>query len=333
MWTRLSNQLTSDEWNEFVKKHGPLSGRFLQSWEWGEFQGVQRLVCEGDGVASVSVKKLSGFGTYAYCPRGPIVETDFFEAFQSLAKAVGPVLFFRSDFPIDVSSTALLKKSIDLQPSHTWITDLSSTWESIFSAMHHKTRYNIRLAERHGVRIEFDSSNFDEVWPLFEGTSGRGKFRLHEKRYYQEMLDTLRSGDCRAYLVTASYEDKPIAANIMIDFAGVRTYLHGASSYEHRALMAPYLLHWVLMKDAIEQKMTQYDWWGVAGGMAEKAKRDGKEDQHPWAGISRFKRSFPGRDLVYPGTYDLIQKQGWYKLYELARQLRRGVRRSRSSAG
>jgi lipid II:glycine glycyltransferase (peptidoglycan interpeptide bridge formation enzyme) len=326
MWQKLTDQFDASAWNTFVKNHGPFSGRFLQSWEWGEFQRAQRWIwATGNsgqwtadsgpaGVANMIMRNVSGFGQYTYCPRGPVVDGDFSATVNGLAEAIGSVLFFRFDPPIQTNLP--VHKTIDLQPSHTWITELTSAQE-LLASMYPKTRYNIKLAQRHGLQIEFDTKSLDEVWPLFEITSGRGKFRLHEKFYYKKMLETLREGDCHAHLVTAVFENKPVAANIMIDFAGVRTYLHGASSYAHRALMAPYLLHWFLLKDAIEQGMTNYDWWGVAPA---------NQSNHPWTGITRFKKSFPGREISYPGTYDLVKRPGWYTLYMLARRLKRVTR-------
>ncbi len=325
MWQKLTNQFDAVTWNAFVKNEGPQSGRFLQSWEWGEFQGADRWVWEDKGVANVILKNLPVFGKYAYSPRGPIVvdESLFPELVEGIATALDSILFFRCDLSVALPSESTMKKTIDVQPARTWMTELTTfhtrekmstvSAEQLLSSMHSKTRYNIKLAERHGVQIDFDTMNFDEVWPLFEATSGRGKFRLHEKHYYKKMLEIL-NGDCHAHLLMARFENKPIAANIVIDFAGVRTYLHGASSYEYRAFMAPYLLHWFLLKDAIEQGMTHYDWWGIAP--------EG-DPNHPWAGITRFKRSFPGREVVYPGTYDLVKKPGWYTVYQLARAMRR----------
>jgi lipid II:glycine glycyltransferase (peptidoglycan interpeptide bridge formation enzyme) len=313
MWSRYVDQFNPQKWNQFVAENGPLLGRFLQSWEWGEFQAAERWVLGHKGVANVVEKKLPGFGMYAYCPRGPVVEGDFSAAVRELTETVDSVLFFRFDPSIKTDLPAL--KTIDLQPAHTWITDLTSAQE-LLASMHPKTRYNINLAQRHDVQIKVDTHSLDDVWPLFEATSGRGKFRLHAKFYYKKMLETLGEGDCHAHLVTAFFENKPVAANIVIDFADVRTYLHGASSYAHRALMAPYLLHWFLIKDAIEQGMKMYDWWGIAPT---------NQPDHPWAGVTRFKKSFPGREISYPGTYDLVKRPGWYKVYQLARRFKRVV--------
>jgi lipid II:glycine glycyltransferase (peptidoglycan interpeptide bridge formation enzyme) len=166
--------------------------------------------------------------------------------------------------------------------------------------------------------IEIDASReIDTVWEVFAKTATRGGFHLHPKSYYQTMLEVLDSGECRAFLATARVGESLIAANIMIDHAGVRTYLHGASDHEYRKLMAPYLLHWELIKDAQEKGMASYDWWGVAPP---------GEKNHAWAGITRFKEGFGGERIMYPGTYDLILRPGAYKAYELLRLLRRTLR-------
>lgn len=350
MWNRLDDQMTQQTWDAFVAKHGPVSGRFLQSWGWGEFTGGERWTLsrnpvtgetalrEGKsvrGVATVVKKRIPGMGFYAYCPRGPVVGGEVSEgievrAVRELALQIKKILFFRFDLPQRSfgqqswfqndrnakkasKNVSRIKPTFPVQPPMTRMTDLSPTEGELMAAMHHKLRYNIRVAERSDVRIRFDMQDLSLAWHLFEGTASRGQFRLHPMVYYERMLSVL-TGNCRAFLATAWYEEQPIAANIMVDFAGVRTYLHGASSYEHRFLMAPHLLHWELIRDAKLNGLTVYDWWGVSPE---------NNPIHPWAGVSRFKRQFPGQDIHYPGTYDLVKRPVWYRVYTLARALRR----------
>ncbi|MBI4713572.1 peptidoglycan bridge formation glycyltransferase FemA/FemB family protein [Candidatus Uhrbacteria bacterium] len=332
MWKRVE-EFEKEKWNEFVKKNGPQSGRFLQSWEWGEFQKavgekVERFVCD-NGVASVIIRTTPGFGKYAYCPRGPIIEDDFFSVIKELSEIIDPIIFFRFELLTsfhrgeEVSThktnktfhkTIDLQQSIDLQPSHTWITQLELSEEKLFESLHKKTRYNIGLAQRHGVEIRFNEIDFDSVWPIFIETGSRGEFRLHPKSYYQKMLKTINTDDCRTFLAVAMFEQKPIVVNLMLDFGGVRTYLHGASSHKYRSLMAPHFLHFELIKDAKQKGLSFYDWWGITPS---------DQPNHPWVGITRFKKSFPGREVVYTGTYDLVRKPFWYRVYCLARKLRR----------
>ena len=313
-------------WNDFVSQHGPRSGAFLHSWGWGEFQesigkNVTRYGWFLDEklsmVAQVIETTLPIRHQYLYCPRGPIVREDAIGPVE-MAKALQDlrvnkrVMFFRFDPPVESAGIALhARRTISRQPPNTVLTDLSKDSTKLLASMHQKTRYNLRLAQKKELQIDLSANTpLDEVWPLFEKTSGRGEFRLHHKGYYKDMLE-----NGVVTLATASYKKKFVAANLMIDFAGTRTYLHGASDYEHRQLMAPYLLHWKLIEDAIEQGMDYYDWWGVAPEGDEK---------HSLAGVSRFKNGFGGERVDYPGTFDIVFDPLWYAFYKFAR---RGIRK------
>ena len=53
------------------------------------------------------------------------------------------------------------------QPQTTLVLDLTKTEEQLLQAMHAKTRYNIRLAEKKGVKIvEAGADRFEEFWQL-----------------------------------------------------------------------------------------------------------------------------------------------------------------------
>lgn len=331
MWKRFTDQLTPQQWNDFVRAHGPRSGQFLQSWEWGEFQTavgerVERWINDSSrelqpalsslvGVATIIKKSVPGFGSYAYLPRGPIVTGDVKTEWTALADQLTDVLFVRSDVPVpQLVASDRVRQTVEQQPAHTRITSLSMTSEELFQSLPSKTRYNIRLAQKQHVHVRFEEVQLDDVWPLFEKTSARGEFRLHQKMYYQTMLNTLTTDECRVFLASAWKDEVVIAANVMLDFGQTRTYLHGASAYEHRALMGPHLLHWTLLDEAMKQGMKAYDWWGVAPE---------EQPAHPWAGLSRFKRSFSGEGVACAGTFDLVKRPVWYTLYALARQIRR----------
>ena len=304
-----------DTWNQFVLKHGPRSGRFLQSWDWGAFQKkmgaeVVREPIEKDGelvgVAQWVRREVPVVGEYRFCPRGPISSVSVL--------SVGEKGMFSR---IEPASKDLVPsgshKTHDSQPANTLLLDLSKTEEELLAAMHHKTRYNIGLAGRRGVHVEFREHELSEVWQLFEETGSRGHFRLHERAYYEQMLKSLK-GECHAFLATAYFEHHPIATTLMLDFGDTRTYLHGASERVHRKIMAPSLLHWELIRSAKAKGLKWYDWWGVAPADAKG---------HPWEGVSRFKSGFGGEEIEYPGTFDVVHKPVMYRLYQLMRVVRR----------
>ncbi|MBU0646264.1 peptidoglycan bridge formation glycyltransferase FemA/FemB family protein [Patescibacteria group bacterium] len=310
------------QWNDIIQTEAPESGAFLHSWSWGEFQKAtgKEIARLGDekGAALLIETELPMGQSYWYCPRGPVGEVgkDLTQVVNGLIK-VGkdkPAIFLRHDCP-DPSGQPLGKEVMVVQPPDTLILDLEQEEKMLLAKMHPKTRYNIRLAEKKGVKVELGVGEFtDEIWAVFAMTAGRDQFRLHPRQYYEQMLKELNSDDCRAFLAVAEYENQVIAANIMIDSFGTRTYLHGASSNEQRNVMAPYLLHWELIKDAKKKGLKAYDWWGIAPAGAKN---------HPWAGVTRFKKGFGGRELSYPGTYDIVWHPVWYALYGIVRKLRR----------
>ena len=134
-------------WDNFVLAHGPKSGRFLQSWEWGEFQramgaSVRREVFEEGGeivgIAQLIGRKVRWFGRYEFCPKGPVLK----EGCKGLKsrKLFDGDIFLRVE-PDGRDFVVEAKKTIDINPSHTWITDLSRSEEELLAGMHQKARY------------------------------------------------------------------------------------------------------------------------------------------------------------------------------------------------
>ncbi len=289
----------------------PASGGFLHSWGWGEFQSsVGRKVERVAGVgwaAQLITMPLPLKMSYLYCPKGPIgdAERAMFELIE-YARAQRAV-FLRVE-PCEYVAHAV--ESSPIQPSDTLITDLTKAEEALLAAMHEKTRYNVRLAERKGVEVTMHAA-FDRVWPLFETTAHRGDFRVHPASYYYELLKTNPSVIC----AEAMFAGEAIATAIAIDFEGTRTYLHGASGDRHRNVMAPFFLHWALMKDAKAKGLKAYDWWGIAPVDAPA--------DHSWSGITRFKLGFDGTRVSVPGTFDVPVSSIGYQVYRLGRMIRR----------
>lgn len=116
-------------------------------------------------------------------------------------------------------------------------------------------------------------------------------------------------------LAMASYEGRPIAVNVICDFAGMRTYVHGATSNLHRNVMAQYHLHHFLMIDAMKEGLLEFDFWGVAP--------EGEPNASAWAGITRYKLGYGGALASVPGTVDLPIEHVWYALYTAVKRLKR----------
>ncbi|MBU4142976.1 peptidoglycan bridge formation glycyltransferase FemA/FemB family protein, partial [Patescibacteria group bacterium] len=118
-------------------------------------------------------------------------------------------------------------------------------------------------------------------------------------------------------LFVAEYEGKVIAANIVVIFGSRATYLHGATSSEHREVMAPHLLQWEQIKYAKSQGCAEYDFWGIVN--EHTLDKRGQS----WEGFTRFKRGFGGQEVNYVGYWDYPLDKLWYFLYRLVQKFRR----------
>lgn len=206
-------------------------------------------------------------------------------------------------------------------PRTTLVIGLSKSEEELLSAMHEKARYNIRLAERRGIRVRragVDES-FRAFWSLMRETAKRGRVGIHAREYYRKMLETVQGGDVQARLFLAVHREIPLATAILITCGDTATYLHGGSSSEQRNLMAPHLLQWRMMQYAKHHRMKWYDMWGIAPQDERGKTREERGYVHPWTGITRFKLGFGGEVKESVGTFDIICRPFVYRVLSLGR--------------
>ncbi|MFH0834637.1 MAG: peptidoglycan bridge formation glycyltransferase FemA/FemB family protein [Patescibacteria group bacterium] len=220
-------------------------------------------------------------------------------------------LFARFDFQKDSSFDAknLKKAREENYPLATVRIDLQKSLEEILAQMKQKGRYNIRVAEKHGVKISVENS-VDDFFALLQKTTARDGFSGHPKSFYAKMLEVL-GDDCA--LLVARKNGQPLAA-ILVTFAGdTATYYFGASDHEFRPLMAPYLLQFEAMKIAQKRGCHFYDFLGIA---PENSKR------HRLAGVSDFKKKFGDEIVTYPRPKISVFRSFFYWLFRLAKFLR-----------
>ena len=313
----------------------------LQTKEWLDFQesiGHKTWQFNDGKIRANIIQHKVAFGkNYLYIPHGPEIFFDnvqgglkneidnFLSYLKKLAKE-NKSIFVKFEPLTDVVTELVFRKGVKkskkhIQPQKTVIINLSLSEEDLLSRMHHKTRYNIKVAERNQIKIE-NSNDLNAFWELLKKTSKRDRFYSHNKEYYKKLL-ALDSGELKVNLVLAYYNDKPVAGAIILCYGDTAYYLHGASDYEARSLMAPYALHWEIMK-ALKglnskfkiQNSKFYDLWGI--------------DAQKWPGVTRFKLGWlgspkqgegGGRLVEYPGSFDIVISKFWYLVYNLARRI------------
>ncbi len=331
-------QVQKDAYNLFVTGHN--SGSFLQSWEWGQWQEVLgkkvfRFMVEDDsGVLSMAVQLITmplfGNQYYLYAPYGPVVHEEVLPSavvkflLGNLYERFPEALFLRVEPQRKIDRLEdFAKKTVNIQPGITMVVDVSKSNEDLLAAMHPKTRYNIKIAERHGVEIKservHDGILVQQAIALIIQTQHRQKYRGHDSAYYQKLLKffaaQIEKSDLHITVYTASVLQEVIVSAVMVDYGKIRMYLYGGSSDSHRNAMAPYLLHWQAMQDARALGIAVYDLGGseVASG-GER-------------GFTRFKRGFGGTVVEFTGAYDIVYHKLWYTIYTSGRILNRLIQK------
>src|SRR3989344_754269 len=170
---------------------------FLQSDTWADFQkSLGRKVFDVLG-AKVIRHDLPLGKNYLYIPYGPeLVSHQFAGELRQLAKQEGSIFIkaepMQDEIAHQLVSLGFQKSNKSIQPHKTVVIDLTKSEDELLDAMHHKTRYNIRVAERHGVVVrQAQSSNakaqIEEFWKMMQKTSARDKFNSYPRSYYEKL--------------------------------------------------------------------------------------------------------------------------------------------------
>lgn len=322
--------VNKEEWNACLYNN---NGHFLQSYEWGEFNIDRGHDCwyigiynERNELAAVvlALHRVSlSFLHWVYVPfltqYSAEVQGVILDFLNKKAHSIGAIGVRIEPYELDSDNKicAQLEQrgyqscSDHIQPPETIILDLSVSTDELLEQMHKKTRYNIRLAQKKNVQVRVisdASSVIDDFIELIKRTSQRQGFYVHESSYYEALVRYMN-----IYMVGVWYNNELIAMNMMLDYDKTTVYLHGASDYNYRRLMAPYLAQWTAITDAQSRGQLYYDLWGIST----------KETHNQWSGFTRFKLGFSQSvaPTEYSGMYQCIVRRSYYILFRLLKYI------------
>ena len=320
-------------WDDFLEQ--TQEGNFLQRWFWGELQqslgkkiwririGDSKILLQ----AQIIEEKLFSQLSYLYLPFGPVfqshlspsmrqeAERRFLKRIRDLGKERKSI-FLRIE-PREAFLLPSFSKNPPLkriQPQKTRLLDLRPSLAEIQKGFSVRSRYNIRLAQRKGLKLircqQLNPANkkyLIKFNQLIQATSQRKHFHVHPQSYYQALL-TKAISEGWGELFLAEYQEEIIGAYFLVTSHQWVTCLHGAVDYRYRFAKASHFLQWEQIKAAKEKGCLVYDFWGI--------------DKKLWPGVSFFKESFGGQTIEYPRGSEIILRPGWYFLYKLYRKIR-----------
>jgi len=203
-------------------------------------------------------------------------------------------------------------KGFNIVPGKTLFTpttfqiDLTKPEEELLKSFHLKTRYNIRYAQRKGVKVFEDNSSkaFETYLKLMRETVKRQGFFAHNEKYHRLMWKHLKKANI-AHLLVAKYGKKVLTTWILFKNKDTLYYPYGASTFSNKNLQANSAMMWEAIKFGKKHKLKVFDLWG---------REEGK-------GFTKFKDGFNPKVVEFIGTWDLIAS-AWYWPYRLAEAIR-----------
>ena len=200
------------------------------------------------GTMAILIRPLGFLGfKIAYAPRGPVCDIEDEAALYELLS--GAVNFIRQkgccrltiDPDVECDCQALQsaakragfeapRKNMNFESIQArFVVRLElkdKSYEELLSLMEPKTRYNIRKAQRSGVRVEWEqgAEAMESFYRLMQMTGKRDKFFIRSIDYFRRVMDCMGE---HARLYLAYVEDTPVAGIIALHYGDKLWYLYG----------------------------------------------------------------------------------------------------------
>ena len=170
-----------------------------------------------------------------------------------------------------------------------------------------KGRYNVRVARRHGVSVleDVSSQGIADFLNIYEYVRAR---TAHDGSRLLPYPDLDAFGFGPRFGILRRVPRHEARNTLVVYFADTATYYYGGSRAIHRNIMAPYLLHFEIMRKAKALGCRYYDLFGVTPS---------GEPDDGWKDISVFKRKLGGRELRLVPTLEYVYDPVAYEEWEL----------------
>lgn len=320
------------EWDEYFNRIE--SPSFLQAWEWGEVQKLlgYKIVRLGlynkeklSGIAQV-IKIKAKRGNFIFIPHGPIsdnpkINSELIKYLKDICNKEGfshirisPILEDTGRNRKIYSDAGFKESPIHMHAENIWVLPLNKPEDQLLADMRKTTRYLIRKAIKDGVEIQKarDEQALDSFWKIYQKTAIRENFTPFSKKYIlSEFKEFDKTGNAMFFIGKESKNGKVVSAALILFTKSSAFYHQGASL--HSKIPVSYLMQWEAIKEALERGCKLYNFWGIAPT---------EDPQHPWYGLSLFKKGYSGYQIDYLPTQDLVISYRYYLSYLYEKILR-----------
>lgn len=351
--TPVRDRLGEHTYQQFLEDNP--AGDFMQTLAWGRVKSLTGwsslpfLLQDKQGHVALSAlilsRRLPGvpLGMF-YAPRGPVLDwtrpaDELAQVLRSFAVSVRKLarrnrsVVLKCDPALPANNDAAVRALIaagfrpgtaglsfeGVQPRFVYAIGLDRSPAELLASFSAKHRYNVRLAERKGVRIRRATSEEDMApfYRLLQVTAERDGFGIRTYPYYQAIWREMAAPGI-AHLFLAEHDADLLAGALIFTLGQRAWYVYGASGNHQRNLMPNYALHWQIMMWLRERGFQIYDMRGISGDFSP---------DNPLYGLYRFKKGFSGEVAEFAGEFDLPLLPAAYWLFRAAMPAYRQVRR------
>jgi peptidoglycan pentaglycine glycine transferase (the first glycine) len=322
-------------WDGFVAVHP--SGGYTQLTAWAEVKApngwsARRIVVPGASGplgAQMLIRRLGPTPwSLGYVPRGPVAETFDAEGVARFTAAVREAAAARRLTHVTIEPqvpagdpleewlrAAGWRRGARVQDSRTRIIDLECPEEELWAGLRSKWRQYVSHARHAGVVVvDAGSAGLPEFERLYVETARRGGF-VPRSAAALEVVHRSFAARGAARLLLARLPGGEAVAGLMLLACGRRVVEpYGGMNGAGAESRANYLLKWEAIRSSRELGHASYDLWGVA---------------HP--GIEQFKAGFGGREVLWTGAWELVERRALRRAIDVGQRLR--VAAARRSIG
>jgi lipid II:glycine glycyltransferase (peptidoglycan interpeptide bridge formation enzyme) len=291
----------------------------IQSWQWGEFRkslgipllrfGIfeKNILTHAFQISFHQIPLINKF--VGYLPKGPFPDSEMAKALKQIS-AEQNCVFIKTEPDVEITNSKKVdqhfKKALKpLFTKYNFVIDLTPSEEELLASFHQKTRYNIKVAHKKGVKVEVrdDEEALRTYLKLYFDTTKRQGYFGHNENYHSKVFETF-SQTGQVKFIIASYNNIPLTAWMLLIFKDKLYYPYGGSSHLHRDVMSSNLVAWEAIKLGKSLGLKEFDMWGALGPEANP--------KDPWFGFHRFKQGYGGRLVEYLGSFDLVANAPLY---------------------
>lgn len=301
------------EWDEVVKKFG--EANILQSPEYGKMNELlgETVITEDFGKSgrALMIVRKAKRGWYLEIPCGPLIDWKdkklVKEAVKKIAEVakrekcgfvrIRPQLLATPENLKLLESLGFKKSPMHLAAEHTVMVDLTKSEEEILAGMRRQTRYEVRRADKLGIKVI--SGNSEELFKEFHAEQVKTAHRQNFIPPSEKVLLAEREafGDNINIYVAETAEGEKIAYGLILGSGKEADYYEAASTELNRKMPGAYALLWQATRDLKAAGYERFNLWGIAPA---------GQPNHRYAGVTTFKTGFSDNVVEFVPAHDLV---------------------------